>query len=290
MTPRKYSQNFNISNRAENNNTLIWRIEVAPKKAAAPIPPGVQHVGEDYALGVDIYGLAALANKLYGYAPPSEEVVDAIESSVRKLVSDASWKGDDANAFQNAWDADAREARKLPMLIDDAGMLIDNLATSLAELQLAVNDRILNAKNNPDQLTRDREVGEIARDATIKSKKLQEEAADHLVALYSGKNGSWSLLDATKERTEDEDIPKGLRDRAKDVEDELDDSLPDDHFDASGFLGWMATGAGIGATIGAPFEGVGAIPGAIVGGFVGLGAGAVAGGGKWAIDQLDDLF
>jgi hypothetical protein len=131
----------------------------------------------------------------------------------------------------------------------------------------------------------------ILRDARIKAGDMQEEAAKRLVALYSGKEqGSWSVLDAAKARAKDKDVSKDLREQLEGVEDELDDGLPDDDFPWTEFVGWVGGGAGIGATIGAFFGGIGAVPGTAVGGGVGLVLGGVVGGGKWAADQIDDWF
>lgn len=81
---------------------------------AAPISPRVQRAGADAAsLGVDIYGIAALATKLYQYAIPQKEIIDAVEGSVKKLLTDAGWRGKDAKEFEDAWTADAVEAGKL---------------------------------------------------------------------------------------------------------------------------------------------------------------------------------
>jgi uncharacterized protein YukE len=269
----------------------VW---VAPKEAA-PIPPGVQPVGSVFSLGVDIHGLAALATKLYAYVPPSEKIVEEIETSVKRLVSDAGWKGDDANEFQDAWGADASDAKKLSMFTDDAAKIIDDLASALAELQIAANNHKLDYEQKsprpPDDAVRLRDISMILRDAQIKAMDMQEEAAKRLVALYSGEaKGSWSVLDAAKARSKDEDVSKDLREKLEGVEDELDDGLLDDDFPWTDFMGWAGGGAGIGAAAGAFFGGVGAIPGATVGGGIGLVAGGVVGGGKWVADQIDDWF
>ncbi|TDE33396.1 hypothetical protein [Actinomadura sp. 6K520] len=267
---------------------------MAPKEAA-PIPAGVQPVGSLFSLGVDIHGLAALATKLYGYVPPGERIVEEVESSVKKLVGDAGWRGDDANAFQDAWGADAGDAKKLSMFTDDAAKIMDDLASALAELQISANNRKLDYERKSDRATddpeRQRDLSIILRDAKEKAREMQRSAADRLVALYSGKaEGSWSVLDAAKARSKDENVSKGLRDKLGDVEDELDDGLADDDFPWTDFVGWVGGGAGIGAAVGAFFGGVGAIPGSAVGGGIGLAAGAVVGGGKWAVDQIDDWF
>ncbi|GAA0949060.1 hypothetical protein [Actinocorallia libanotica] len=271
---------------------------MAPKEAA-PVPAGVQAVGEDLSLGVDIRGLAALANKLYGYVPPSEEVVDAIEKSVKKLVTDAGWKGDDANNFQDAWGEDASDAKKLSMFTEDAAFELDQLATALSELQLSINDRAgefktkAQAAKEDDPMasqTAENEAYRIWIDGFHQARKLQKECAGRLVGLYSGGEDGWSVMNTTKTLSDDKNLSQGLRDRLNHVEDELDDGLPDDDFDWAGFAGWVGGGAGIGAAIGAPFGGVGALPGATVGGLIGLGAGVVVGGGGWLVDQIDDWF
>ncbi|WP_106396390.1 WXG100 family type VII secretion target [Actinocorallia populi] len=271
---------------------------MAPKEPA-PVPPGVQAVGGELSLGVDIHGLAALAGRLYGYVPPSEEVVEAIEQSVKKLVTDAGWKGDDANGFQDAWGEDASDAKKLSMFIDDVAHELDQLATSLSELQLAVNDRAGEFKDKAAAAkdddpfasqNADNEAYRIWIDGFHQARKLQEECAKRLVGLYSGNGDGWSVMNTTKSLSDDKNLSKDLRDRLNHVEDELDDGLPDDDFDWTGFAGWVGGGAGIGAAIGAPFAGVGALPGAALGGLIGLGAGVVVGGGGWLVDQIDDWF
>ncbi|MDL4818318.1 hypothetical protein [Actinomadura opuntiae] len=267
---------------------------MAPKEAA-PIPPGVQPVGGFFGLGVDIRGLAALATKLYGYAPASEKVVEQLQGSVGRLVGDAGWKGDDANRFQDAWGADASDARKLSMFTDDAAQILDDLASALAELQVAANNRKLDYEHQSTRPANDPQVqqdlGVMLRDAQAKAREMQSDAAKRLVALYSGeKKGTWSVLDAVKVRALDDDVSKRLRDKLGDVEDDLDDGLPDDDFPWTDFVGWAGGGAGLGATVGAFFGGVGAVPGATLGGGIGLVAGGVVGGGKWAIDQIDDWF
>ncbi len=267
---------------------------MAPKEAAS-IPPGVQPVGSVFSLGVDIRGLAALATKLYGYVPPGEQIVEEIDASVKRLVSDAGWKGEDANNFQDAWEADASDAKKLSMFTDDAAKIIDDLASALAELQIAANNRKLDYEQKSNRPADDpmqvRDISLILRDAEEKARETQDEAAKHLVALYSGKaKGSWSVLAAAKARSEDEDVTKGLRKKLEGVEDDLDDGLPDDDFPWTEFVGWVGGGAGIGAAIGSFFGGIGAVPGSAVGGGVGLVIGGVVGGGKWAADQIDDWF
>lgn len=267
---------------------------MAPKEAA-PIPPGVQPVGGFFSLGVDIRGLAALATKLYGYAPASEKVVDELQGSVKRLVGDAGWKGEDAKGFQDAWGADAGDAKKLSMFTDDAAKILDDLASALAGLQIAANNRKLEYEHkstrpaNDPQVQRDLSV--MLHDAQSKAREMQADAAKRLVSLYSGeKKGTWSVLQAVKDRSKDDDVSKKLKGRLGDVEDDLDDGLPDDDFPWTDFVGWAGGGAGIGATVGAFFGGVGAIPGATIGGGIGLVAGGVVGGGKWAIDQIDDWF
>lgn len=268
---------------------------VSTPKEATPIPPGVQPVGSVFSLEVDIRGLAALATKLYGYVPPGEQIVEEIDASVDRLVNDAGWQGDDAKEFEDAWGADASDAKKLTMFTDDAAKILDDLASALAELQIAANNRKLDYERSsslpPDHPERQRDISLILRDALIKAGDLQGEAAKRLVALYSGKTkGSWSIMDAAKSRSTDKDIPEDLRDRLKDAEDELDDGLPDDDFPWTNFMSWAGGGAGIGGVIGGFFGGVGAIPGSVVGGGIGLVAGGLVGGGKWVADQIDDLF
>ncbi|MFI0444446.1 hypothetical protein [Actinomadura sp. 6N118] len=259
---------------------------MAPKKEAAPVPPGVQRIGEENSLGVDIHGLAALANKLYSYVPPAKEIVNDLRRAVRKLVTDAGWKGDDANRFEDAWGVDAANAEKLSMFIEDVAGVLDNLATSLSELQLALNERMISLKGKEtgkfDKLA-------LWKDAITQSNKVQAEAAKRLVTLYAG-NKEWSVLAVTKSLSKDKNIDSGLRKSLGDLNDELDDHLPDNDFDWSGFLTWAGTGAGIGGVIGSPFAGVGAIPGSVVGGSAGLLIGGGYSSGKWAIDQLDDWF
>jgi uncharacterized protein YukE len=244
----------------------------------------VQGVGGDFALGVDIHGLAALATKLYGYIPPSEEVVDAVEGAVKKLIGHAGWEGDDAKSFQDAWGADASDARKLTMFIDDAAKVIDNLASALAEIQRVANNRRVEVRGsggyNPELA--------VLQDAQNKSNKLQREAARRLIALAT--EGGWSVLDSAKARSKDENLSNGLRSTLKGVEDDIDDARPDDAFPVKDFFEMVATGAGIGAAVGAPWGGVGALPGAAAGGLIGGTIGVVAGGGKWTIDQIDDWF
>ncbi|MFB4308701.1 hypothetical protein [Actinomadura sp. GTD37] len=267
---------------------------MAPKEAA-PIPPGVQAAGGLFSLGVDIRGLAALATKLYGYAPASEKVVEQMQGSVKRLVGDAGWKGDDANTFEDAWGADASDAGKLSMFTDDAAKILDDLASALAELQIAANNRKLEYERKSTRPADDpqvkRDLSIMLQNAKNKAREMQSDAAKHLVSLYSGeKKGSWSVLDAVKARSKDDDVSKNLRGKLGDVEDDLDDGLPDDDFPWTDFVGWVGGGAGIGAAIGAFFGGVGAVPGAAIGGGIGLVAGGVVGGGKWAVDQIDDWF
>ncbi|MFG2017224.1 hypothetical protein [Actinomadura geliboluensis] len=267
---------------------------MAPKEAA-PIPAGVQPVGGFFSLGVDIRGLAALATKLYAYAPASEKVVEEIQKSVKRLVGDAGWTGGDANSFEDAWGADASDAKKLSMFTDDAAKILDDLASALAELQLAANNRKLEYERKSTKPANDPQVKQdlavMLRNAQDKARDMQSDAAKNLVSLYSGeKKGAWSVLDAVKARSKDDDVSKKLRDKLGDVEDDLDDGLPDDDFPWTDFVSWVGGGAGIGAAIGSFGGGIGAIPGGVVGGGVGLVAGAVVGGGKWTIDQFDDWF
>ncbi|WP_165964503.1 hypothetical protein [Actinomadura sp. KC216] len=161
------------------------------------------------------------------------------------------------------------------MFTDDAAKILDDLASALAELQIAANNRKLDYEQKSNRPANDperkRDLSLILRDAQSKSRDMQEEAAKRLVELYSGKaKGSWSVLDAAKSRSKDEDISKNLRDKLGGVEDELDDGLADDDFPWTEFVGWVGGGAGIGAAVGAFFGGVGTVPGAAVGGGVGL--------------------
>lgn len=48
--------------------------------------------------------------------------------------------GSTIGSNQDAWSADASDAKKLSMFTDDAATVIDDLAYALAELQIAAND------------------------------------------------------------------------------------------------------------------------------------------------------
>lgn len=84
------------------------------------------------------------------------------------------------------------------------------------------------------------------------------------IALWDMK--SRKVTRTTKTRSKDGDIPGELRNTLKGIEDDIDDTLPDDDFDWTGFTSWVGGDAGIGTAIGTaagmPFAGVGAIPGA----------------------------
>ncbi|MFB4314417.1 hypothetical protein [Actinomadura sp. 21ATH] len=267
---------------------------MAPRQAA-PIPVGVQPVGSFFSLDVDIRGLAALANKLYGYVSPGEAIIDEVEETIKRLVRHAGWRGSDANEFQDAWTVDAGDARKLSMFIDDVAKMMDDLASALAELQIAANNRQLDYEQksslSPNHPERIRDLSLILRDAQGKSRMMQAEVAQRLVALYSGKaQESWSVLSAVKDRSKGGDISRDLREKLEAVDDELDDALSDDDFPWTDFVSWAGGVAGIGGVLGSFAGGVGAVPGSALGGGIGLAVGAVVGGGRWTIDQIDDWF
>jgi uncharacterized protein YukE len=89
-------------------------------------------------IGGDIGGLAALATRLQSYPPQIGNVVGALNHQVERLVHDAGWWGDAADAFKRRWEVDANGAQALADVVALVAGVISVLATNLRNVEDAL--------------------------------------------------------------------------------------------------------------------------------------------------------
>lgn len=97
-------------------------------------------------IGGDIGGLAALASRLRSYPPQIEDVVHTLNHQVEGLVHDASWWGPAADGFKHRWEADANGAHALGDLLTYVGGHIGQLASTLRQLEGALEQAVADAR------------------------------------------------------------------------------------------------------------------------------------------------
>lgn len=233
--------------------------------------------------------LSELAGSFYGMIPPSLDVVDALNNSADRIVSDASWQGDAADKFKAAWKKNATDAQAFTDTVNAIGAVIDQLAIELAWIQNWWEQQAAYAEatmsKDPQKI---RTFGEkCAQQATHKVKEVQEKAAKALTGIHGDK-----IAATLNSYAHDPEIPAGdlktfnhrMKANLKDfnhVHGSLfpgggsgtDDTILDSHTfkDATG-------GAFIGGTLGllgGPFEPItvpgGTATGTVIGGLWGLG-------------------
>jgi uncharacterized protein YukE len=87
----------------------------------------------------DIQGIHALAATVYGYVPPSLDVVDSLNDSVNELVQAVGWQGQAADVFRSAWEKDSTEAVSYTGMMNSGGDIFDSLAVKLAGFRTGGN-------------------------------------------------------------------------------------------------------------------------------------------------------
>lgn len=97
-------------------------------------------------IGGDIGGLAALASRLRSYPPQIEDVVHTLNHQVEGLVHDASWWGTAADGFKHRWEVDADGAHALGDLLTYVGGVIGQLASTLRQLEGALEQAVADAR------------------------------------------------------------------------------------------------------------------------------------------------
>ncbi|MFR9794760.1 WXG100 family type VII secretion target [Streptomyces sp. MS06] len=91
-------------------------------------------------VGGDIAGLRAMADTYKGAKKPLDEAVRPVSRAVEKLVGDAGWTGDAAEAFRAAWSEDALTAGAFATLVSSAGDILDTLAGQLSACETALQN------------------------------------------------------------------------------------------------------------------------------------------------------
>src|SRR5437868_3487249 len=89
-------------------------------------------------IGGDIHGLSAYAGTMYGYLPKIADTVNALDSKVSQIVTDAGWQGSAASAFTTNWEKVAAETNSVGLVIINAGTIVDQLAVDLAKIENAL--------------------------------------------------------------------------------------------------------------------------------------------------------
>jgi hypothetical protein len=97
-------------------------------------------------IGGDIGGLMALASRLRGYPAQIEDVVHTLNHHVEGLVHDASWWGPGADGFKHRWEVDADGAHALGNLLTYVGGVIGQLASTLRQLEGALEQAVADAR------------------------------------------------------------------------------------------------------------------------------------------------
>ncbi|MER6811673.1 hypothetical protein ABT299_20605 [Spirillospora sp. NPDC000708] len=229
---------------------------MASPKKPAPLPTSATG-----GLGIDFTGLSELAGTLYSYRPRGDEVVNHIDRTVKRIARDARWEGTTAKAFTTAWERTATEAGNLAKFETAVGQVLDDLAVKIAWISDSY-DRKCTAYEHGDPVDIDKEFSAHIHQA----EQAEKAAAKQLVALYSGKDGGWSLESALKALTNDPDLSPQTRGDLKKglakIREDLSDQLP--HKKGNSLVQDMMDDGGKGATVGG-----------VVGGVIGAGVGAL---------------
>ncbi|MDF3292044.1 WXG100 family type VII secretion target [Streptomyces silvisoli] len=88
----------------------------------------------------DVSGLYGIGFDLGGAVQPMQSMVTAINKTVEALVSDAGWRGDAADSFRAAWEADSTAIGVVAKAVGEAEGAINELATSLSSAINALSD------------------------------------------------------------------------------------------------------------------------------------------------------
>lgn len=104
-----------------------------PSKSPAPLMPFTYEW-----IGGDIHGLSAYAGTMYGYVPKIADTVNALDSKLSQVVSDAGWQDGAASAFGTNWEKVPAEVNSVGLVITDAGTIVDQLAADLAKIENAL--------------------------------------------------------------------------------------------------------------------------------------------------------
>ncbi|MFC9928055.1 WXG100 family type VII secretion target [Streptomyces sp. NPDC127190] len=91
-------------------------------------------------VGGDIGGLRTMAETYKNAKDKLDGVVRPIGSAVDKLVDDASWKGEAAEAFRAKWSEDALAAGGFAELVHAAGEILQTLADALATCEASLQN------------------------------------------------------------------------------------------------------------------------------------------------------
>ncbi|MES9539362.1 MULTISPECIES: hypothetical protein [unclassified Actinomadura] len=276
---------------------------MAPKDGDSPVALPYNTIGGQWNIGVDFVGLAGLANTLHKYVSADERIVSDVNKSVHRVTKDAGWRGDAAKSFNEAWEKDTQFAQKLSTFEDGVGDVIADLAVALAWIQKKLVERVdelartvglTNFGGDPGvaQAALRSEQAKAGREADKLSQKAQKEAAEKLIALYSGKAGGWSAVKALDDLEHNQYVPRELQKTISKIEDGLREQVPGEKSLFDQVTGSKTlTGLGVGGTVGAF---VGGVIG-VVGGPPGIGTGAAiggligsSGGGIWG--GIEDLF
>ncbi|MEU3533069.1 MULTISPECIES: WXG100 family type VII secretion target [Streptomyces] len=91
-------------------------------------------------VGGDIGGLHTMATTYKNAKEKLEGVVKPLSKAVDKLASDASWKGEAAEAFRSMWSEDAVTAAGFAELVHAAGEIIGTLADDLTTCETSLQN------------------------------------------------------------------------------------------------------------------------------------------------------
>ncbi|MBE1533346.1 hypothetical protein [Actinomadura algeriensis] len=276
---------------------------MAPKdgKITAALP--YHDAGGQWSIGVDFVGLARLADLLNEYHAKGSEVVESINKTIQEIAKDASWKGEAAKTFVEAWEKDTRFASKVGGFETGVADVLGELAVALAWIQRRLVERV-------DELARTvgmtnlggndlariqalrNEQAEASQQASKLAQKAQKDAAGKLQKLYSGQTGGWSVIKALDTLEHNKYVSPELKKTLSKLEDDLDEQIPDNKsiFDKvidSNTIKGIPAGAGVGALVGGLIGIAGGPPGIAAGATIGGVVGG-SGGGIWG--GLEDLF
>ncbi|MFI2203170.1 WXG100 family type VII secretion target [Streptomyces sp. NPDC020192] len=91
-------------------------------------------------VGGDIGGLRTMAETYKNAKDKLDGIVKPLSRAVDKLVDDASWKGDAAEAFRGKWNEDAVAAGGFAELVHAAGDILETLADALSTCETSLQN------------------------------------------------------------------------------------------------------------------------------------------------------
>ncbi|MEG8182573.1 WXG100 family type VII secretion target [Nocardia terpenica] len=103
-------------------------------------------------IGGDLGGLQAMGASMKTAPESTHDVVTALGSQVEKVVGDASWKGQAANAFRKAWTATSIQVGALATTVEGIGKTLGDLGDTLQQIEGDLYNAAYEAKSRGAQI------------------------------------------------------------------------------------------------------------------------------------------